>query len=128
MPQIFKIDQAATFSGMILLSVEPKVTFGGTEQERSGDGILKWELQLVAGFRQFDKTNNEVLKVGLTSHINPGDGIPPYTPVELVGFEVGVMDKKNKSGEILGAQIWYRCSEIRSTAAVNGRRSHAEGS
>lgn len=48
----------------------------------------------MAGFQQFGKINNEILKVGVVAHSNPGDGLPPYTPVELVGFEVGVMEKR----------------------------------
>lgn len=39
MPQTYKIDQAATFAGVVLLSVEPKVAFGSTEQDRTGDGV-----------------------------------------------------------------------------------------
>lgn len=121
--QTYKIDQAATFSGVVLLSVDPKVKFGQTEQDRTDDGIPKWEAQLIAGFRGFGgKTVNEVIKVGLTSHTNPGDGVNPYTPVELVDFEVGVMERKNRNQEITGVQVWYRAREIRSTAATNGRR------
>ena len=52
MPQTFKIDQAATFDGVILLMVEPKVAFGGTEQDRNKDGLPKWEAQVVAGFKR----------------------------------------------------------------------------
>lgn len=121
--QSFKIDQAATFAGVVLLAVEPKVQFGSTEQVHTTDGVPKWEAQLVAGFRGFgDKTVNEVIKVGLTSRTNPGEGIAPYTPVELVDFEVGVMERKNRNNEITGVQVWYRAREIRSTAATNGKR------
>lgn len=59
MPQTYKIDQAATFAGVVLLSVEPKVAFGSTEQDRTGDGVPKREAQLVAGFHQFGKISNE---------------------------------------------------------------------
>ena len=123
--QSFKIDQAGTFTGIALLAVEPKVVFGSTEQDRTTDGVPKWEAQLVAGFRGFgNKTINEVIKVGLTSHTNPGDGIAPYTPVELVDFELGVMERKNRNNEITGVQVWYRAREIRSTAVTNGKRSY----
>lgn len=121
--QTYKIDQAATFTGIALLAVEPKVAFGSTDQDRTSDGIPKWDAQLVAGFRGFGgKTVNEVIKVGITSHTNPGDGIPPYTPVELVDFELGVMERKNRNNEITGVQVWYRARELRSTAATHGRR------
>jgi hypothetical protein len=133
-PQTYKIDQAATFAGVVLLSVEPKLAFGSTEQERTGDGVPKWEAQLAAGFRQFGKINNEILKVGVAAHANPGDGLPPYTPVELVGFEVGVMPKEKKDRDTgttqqVGISVWYRCDELRSTAATGNLRKvhHAEG-
>jgi hypothetical protein len=131
-PQTYKIDQAATFAGMVLLSVEPKLVFGTTEQERTGDGVLKWEAQLAAGFRQFGKISNEILKVGVAPHTNPGDGLPPYTPVELVGFEVGVMPKSKRnpdgSERILGVQVWYRAEQLRPISSTAPRKHHLEGS
>jgi hypothetical protein len=131
--QSFKIDQAATFTGVALLSVEPKVQYGRSEQDRTTDGVPKWEVQVVAGFRGFGgRTNNEVIKIGMTCHTNPGDGINPYTPVELVDFEVGVMpderkDKETGEKKIVGVKVWYRAREIRSTAATNGRRPGQSG-
>jgi hypothetical protein len=134
MLQSFKVDQAATFASVILLSVEPKLGFKSTEQERTGDGVPKWECQVVAGFRQFGRVVNEVIKVGVVSHTNPGDSVVPYTPVELVGFEVGVMPKEKKDRDTgttqqIGISVWYRCDELRSTAATgNLRKVHpAEG-
>ncbi len=130
MPQTFRIDQAATFDGVILLSVEPKLAFGGTEQDRTKDGLPKWEAQVVAGFKAFDRTNNEVLKIGLASYTNPMEGLTPYAPVQLIDFEVGVMarERRNKetgASEMTGVQIWYRCGEIRSTSATgHSRRPH----
>jgi hypothetical protein len=128
MPQTYKIDQAATFAGVVLLSVEPKLAFGSTEQERTGDGVPKWEAQLAAGFRQFGKINNEILKVGVAAHANPGDGLPPYTPVELVGFEVGVMPKTKRnpdgSERILGVQVWYRAEQLRAISSTASRKLH----
>src|SRR5947209_19681159 len=96
MPQTFKIDQAATFSGVVVLSIEPKRDFGSETQAVTSDGVPKWEAQLAAGFRQFNRTVNEVLKVGLVSHTNPADEIQPYQPVELIDFEVGVMPRERR--------------------------------
>lgn len=125
--QTFKIDQAGTFTGIALLAVEPKVQYGSTEQDRTTDGVPKWEAQLVAGFRGFGgKTMNEVIKVGITSHGNPGDGIAPYTPVELIDFEVGVMERRNRNQEITGVQVWYRAREIRSTSSTKHQRNGGE--
>jgi hypothetical protein len=64
-PQTYKIDQAATFAGVVLLSVEPKLTFGSTDQDRTHDGVPKWEAQLATGFHQFRKVNNNILKAGV---------------------------------------------------------------
>lgn len=134
MQQQFKVDQAATFASVILLSVEPKLGFGSTEQERTKDGTHRWLVQLVAGFRQFGRVANEVITVTVASYSNPGDALTPYSPVELVGFEVGVMphERKNRDTgqkEIVGVKVWYRCDEVRSTAAISiGRKLHsAEG-
>lgn len=128
MPQTYKIDQAATFAGVVLLSVEPKVAFGSTEQDRTGDGVPKWEAQLVAGFHQFGKISNEILKVGVVAHTNPGDGLAPYTPVELVGFEVGVMERKSRDGQVIGVQVWYRAEQLRAISSTVSRRHQSDGS
>lgn len=121
MPQNFKVDQAATFANVILLSSAPKLKFGSdVDQEMTkGDNPLpKWEVQVAAGFHQFGKITNEVLKVGVAAAKDPSEGVQPYSPVELVGFEIGVMEKTDKSGQVIGAQIWYRAEQIRSTAAT----------
>ena len=120
MPQNFKVDQAATFANMILLSSAPKLKFGSdVDQECAKDGTPKWEIQVAAGFSQFGKIQNEVLKIGVAAAKDPADGIQPYSPVELVGFEIGVMEKTGKDGSIIGAQIWYRAEQIRSTSATS---------
>lgn len=119
MPQNFKIDQAATFANMIVLSSAPKLKYGSdVDQECTKDGTPKWEVQVAAGFHQFGKITNEVLKVGVASDKDPAQGLPPYSPVELVGFEVGVMEKTGKDGSPIGFQVWYRAEQIRSTAAT----------
>jgi hypothetical protein len=122
-PQTFKVDQAATFSAVVLLSCEPKLAFGSTEQDKDRDGTPKWELQLVGGFRQFGRTVNEVIKVGVVSDKNPAEGIPSFSPVQLVNFEVGVMER-TKNGEFVGVQVWYRAESVRPIGAVpSGRKS-----
>ena len=122
MIQNFKIDQAATFDSIRLLSVAPKTAFGDQyRQETTKDGVPKWEAQLVAGFRQFGRTQNEIIKVGIAAEHDPGEGIAAASPVELVDFEIGVMEKTKRdsnTGEerVIGVQVWYRCGQIRSTA------------
>jgi hypothetical protein len=133
MPQTYRVDQAATFNGVVLLSVEPKVTFGSAEQDHTSDGVPKWEIQCAAGFRQFGKVSNEILKVGIASHRNPGEGITPYSPVELVDFEIGIMPKERKDREtgqtsVVGVQVWYRCSDVRALSTIGGRKPFAVAS
>jgi hypothetical protein len=128
----FKVDQAATFAGVAFLSSEMKLKFGSqTDQECAKDGTPKWVVQVIAGFRDsFGKVQNEVLKIGVASHRDPGEGVAPYTPIVLVGFEVGVMEKtkRDQDGQekIIGVTVWYRCSEIRSTAATSSRSAKSE--
>lgn len=131
-PQVFAVDQAATFGAVLALAANPKTALGSDEQQTTKDGGKKWEVQLSAGFRQFGKTNFETIKVGVVADKDPLDGITPGTPVQLVGFQVGVMDKQIRDKETgqsktVGAQVWYRADEIRSTAATgsttNGKRA-----
>ncbi|MQA17030.1 MAG: hypothetical protein GEV09_23730, partial [Pseudonocardiaceae bacterium] len=86
MIQNFKIDQAATFDYVRLLSMEPKTAFGDQfRQETTKDGVPKWEAQLVAGFRQFGKTQNEIIKVGIRLARRPpsSSGWPPTSTRSL---------------------------------------------
>lgn len=128
----FKIDQAATFQGVAFLASQPKTAFRSTVQETTKDGTPKWEVQVVAMFRtQFGGVQNEVLKVGVASHRNPGEGLQPYTPVELASFEVGVMEKTKRNPEtgeekVIGLQVWYRAAEIRPLTAVAGKSPRGE--
>lgn len=121
MPQTFIVDQTATFQAVAFLSAEPRIEFGTRDkQEVTKDGTPKWDLQLVAGFRDnFGKVNNEVIKVGLASHKNPAESIGMYQPVQLVRFTVGVMEKtaRDDRSKVIGHTIWYRCDDVRPTAA-----------
>lgn len=124
----FKIDQSATFAGVAYLSCDPKRKYGSDQQEQTKDGIPKWDVQVVAGFRdQFGKTQNEVMKIGVASVKDPGAGLTPYTPVSLVNFEVGVMEKTKRNGDgeerVIGVQVWYRAAEIRPTSATTASKS-----
>ncbi len=125
MIQNFKVDQAATFDGVRLWSCEPKAAFGDQDrQEKTKGGVPKWELQVVASFRRFGRAENEIIKVGIAAERNPGETIPLGTPVQLVDFEIGVMEKRNSDGHVTGAQVWYRCAQVRPTAAVPNGAGH----
>lgn len=120
MPQTFIVDQAATFVALAFLSAEPRIEFGTKDkQETTKDGLPKWDLQLVAGFRDnFGKVSNEVIKVGYAHLKNPAESIGMYQPVQLVNFTVGVMERtaRDDRSKVLGHTIWYRCDEIRPSA------------
>lgn len=129
-PQTYKIDQAATFGQLVLLQVEPK-SFNGGPQETTKAGDLKWEAQFLAGFRGFgDKQEYSTIKVGLVGAKNPGEGIAPMSPVELIGFEIGVMERTKKlpdgTEKIIGVTVWHRAESMRSTASTGSKRASTE--
>ena len=100
MPQNFKIDQAATFESVLFLSCEAKTAFGDQyRQETTKDGLPKWQLQLVGRFRQFGRATNEIINVGIVAEGNPAEDLTPATPVHLIDFEIGVMDRKDRDGK-----------------------------
>ena len=116
MPQTFVVDQSATFEAVALLSVEPKKQFGAETQDTNKDGVPKWEAQVVAGFKDnFGRVNNEVIKIGITSPKNPGENLSLYTPVQLVNFTVGVIEKtaKDDRAKVIGFTVWYRADALR---------------
>lgn len=111
----------------MFLSSAPKTAFGDNHrQEVTKEGLPKWEAQFAACFAQFGRATNEIIKVGVAAERDPGEGLDPSTMVQLVGFEIGVMDKKNREGQVIGAQVWYRCQEIRSLAATGRSSKNAE--
>lgn len=133
MPQTFVIDQAATFTGVAFLQSEPKRAFQSDQQDVLADGRGKWEVQVVAGFRDnFGNSTHEVMKVNVASATDPGDGLAPYTPVQLINFVVGVVPAemgtdRNGGQKVKGGSTWFRADEIRSTAVPSGgsRRNSA---
>ncbi len=136
MPQTFVIDQAATFAGVAFLESAPRLAFQSDQQDRTADGTPKWDISLVAGFKDsFGRSQHEVIKVGIASHQNPGEGLPPYTPVQLVNFVVGVVPpevRKDNQGreKLVGGTTWYRADSLAPAhvaPASGGRRQQAAG-
>ncbi|MGW1306732.1 hypothetical protein ACWD5R_44960 [Streptomyces sp. NPDC002514] len=132
MPAIFHVDQARTFKMVMFLSSAPKTVFGNNaQQDTTKDGIPKWEVQVVATFEQFGKIENEILKVGVASHADPGQSVGGPQPVELVGFRVGVSPAekrtdKNGNERVVGGTAWYQADEIRALSAVpSGRKAES---
>lgn len=131
----FKIDQTASFPmGVIYLACEPKLQRGSQEQDRvKASGQFKWESHLLVGVRNgFGQLGFETLKVGIATDTqrNPMEGVNPQTPVQLIDFEIGVMEKTKRNPEtgqdmVIGVNVWYRASEIRPTSSTAGTGSKA---
>lgn len=125
-PTTFKIDQGATFEALMALSGCPKTAFGDPyRQETTKDGTPKFELELAARFRQFGKATNEIIKVGIVAESDPFEGLEFPAFVQLIDLEIGVMDKKNRDGQVIGAHVWYRCAEVRPLHATGPRTRQA---
>ncbi|MBF6358469.1 hypothetical protein IU449_28640 [Nocardia higoensis] len=135
MPQTFVIDQAATFTAVAFLSSAPRMVFGKDgEQDRTVDGLPKWEVQCVAGFRDMrGNASHEVIKVNVAAHTDPGADLASFTPVQLVGFIVGVVppevrkDERTGRERLSGGTVWYRADSIRSTAVPANARTTKAG-
>jgi hypothetical protein len=80
--QNFTVDQAKTFSSLLLLAVEPKTAFGDQyRQEVTKEGTPKWTAQIAAEFTAFGRSQRELINVGLASEKNPGENLAPGTQV-----------------------------------------------
>ena len=132
MPQTFVIDQAATFAGVAFLETVPRLAFGTQDQDRTSEGVPKWDVSLVASFRDaFGRSQHEVIRVGVASPQAPGEGLAPYTPVQLVNFVVGVVppeirkDSRTGQDKVSGGSTWYRADAIQPLQQTGGRRQQA---
>lgn len=132
MPQIFAVDQAATFSGVAFVQSTPKTVFGQPDvKATTQDGRIKWEVQLICGFKdQFGNQSHEIIKVNIASYTDPGEGLNQYTPVQVVNFVVGVVppeigQDKNGNQKVRGGSTWFRADEIRSLATPSNGRTKA---
>jgi hypothetical protein len=120
--QNYKIDQARTFGSLMLLGVSPKFAFGDNQrQETSRAGVPKWVAQLAAEFRAFGRPVRELINVTIESEKDPGAGLTPGTFMELIDFEIGVMEKRNRDDQVVGVQVWYRASAMRPISATGPR-------
>ncbi|MEV0938719.1 hypothetical protein AB0J05_49665 [Streptomyces phaeochromogenes] len=132
MPAIFHVDQARTFKMVMFLSSAPKTEFGNNaKQAVNKEGVPQWVVEVVAGFEQFGRITNEVLKVNITAHRDPAEalgGMPQ--PVHLDGFRVGVSPvetKKDKNGNdvVRGGTAWYGADGLTAANAVPASRKTA---
>jgi hypothetical protein len=123
----YKINTRETFAAMLLLSSGPRMRYGTDEQDITQNGERKWSAELAvtmhpeAGRRPV----SEVISVGLIGgNEDPARSIMPGTPVEVDGFQVGVMapEKREGSNRISGGKAYFSATAIRPAAGVNGQR------
>ena len=69
----------------------------------------------------YGQTVRELLTIGVDADKDPGAELMPGTLVDLIDLEIGVMEKRNRDGQVVGAQVWYRASTIRPTSAAGAR-------
>lgn len=116
----FKIDQSTTFGSVHLMSVEPKTEFKSDQQQTDkSTGDPKWTAKVAVTYQVFGRNESEILNVNLTSRNDPGEGVAPFSPVDLVGLEVNVGEKRNRENQTVpGITQWYRADEIKAAAAA----------
>lgn len=131
------IDQAQTFAAVIFMGSEPKAKFEGTGQmkedgkekmrlagqDTNADGIPKWSVQVslaprhIPGAKMQDKP--EMVNISFTTEKDPGEGVHPGLPVELVNLAFH-HDKQR-------GMAYWSASEVRPLNAVPAGKSKAEG-
>jgi hypothetical protein len=126
MPQqkTLKIDPVRTFASVMFIGSTAKLVYGDSSgrQEKNRAGVPKWSEQVAAEFRTpYGQTVRELLTVGVDADKDPGAELLPGTLVDLIDLEIGVMEKRNRDGQVVGAQVWYRASTIRPTSATGAR-------
>jgi hypothetical protein len=89
-----KIDQGASFSLAILMSVQPKMKFNNGrptgEQDANANGVPKWAAQVTIADRETGQA--DLIKVTVTNAHNPGDAAPPGSAVHFENLGIGIMN------------------------------------
>jgi hypothetical protein len=134
MPGTFVIDTAATFAAPpLLMGCAPKVKYGSTEQDVSATGEKKWEAACAVTFHPGApgmRPVSEVLNVTVTGPAtNPGEHIPPGSPVEFDGFRVGWSAPETRGdGRVRGGKPWFQSTGVRSSLHSGRQVKAAEAS
>lgn len=125
----FVINAAETFQRVIFMSCAEKVDFKTGAVETNPQGVPKWTIEAAVTFHPGApgmRAQSEVITATITQHGNPGDGVMPGSPVELLGLRVGFsIPERNERGGVRGGKPWYQASGIRPAGAM-GRPSKAE--
>lgn len=131
----FTVSASETFSNVLLMASGPRLRFGTDEQDVSKAGEKKWELTCAVTFRAENgmRAQSEVIQLTCTGGAaDPAASIAPGTPVELLGFRVGISTPEQRTNErgsrIVGGKPWFQCSGVRpASPGSNGRPLAAAG-
>jgi hypothetical protein len=89
-----KIDQGASFSMAILMSVQPKMKFQNGrrtgEQDVSSIGVPKWAVQVSVADKETGQA--DLIKVTVTANHNPAESAQIGTPVFFENLGIGIMN------------------------------------
>jgi hypothetical protein len=119
MPGAFTIDTPRTFALLMLMSTTRKTKFGTDEPDLAADGRPKWSAQ-VAGTWLAEpgrRPVSEVLEITITADRDPGESIPPGSPVHIEGLRVGVSTPERTERGVRGGRAWYSADALRPAQA-----------
>lgn len=128
MPGTFAIDITNTFATALLMASAPKMRFGTQEQDITANGERKWEVQAAVTFHAEHgmRPVSEVISITVAAGTDPAASIPPGTPVEFVGFRLGISaPERGQNDRIRGGKAWYQASGLRPVHARQGKQEQA---
>lgn len=92
------VDVPATFVGLALLRVEPKMQRKDRDNPNSEqvpaqdkNGVPKWTVHLSVETKSFENTKFDNIEITVTSPNKPGEGIPENSKVTVQGLTLGMM-------------------------------------
>jgi hypothetical protein len=114
------VDTVRTFSVLIFMGSEPRADFNTGEHQRSKDGVLKWSVTVAAQTIPVNgqRSAAETLSVTIVSPTDPGQDLPPGTPVVLEDLRAGVMDPEQRGEKIRGGRLYWQSTGVRPLVAA----------
>jgi hypothetical protein len=113
----YTINTAATFAAVFLMASGPRTKYGTTEQDRTAEGLPRWECQLAVTFlaEPGQRPVSDVLSVTIAAEHDPAASITPGTPVELTDLRLGVSqaEARQDGRGVRGGRPYYTASGIR---------------
>lgn len=107
MPQSYIVDVSKTWESAIYITCEPRMVFvegkATQEQERTKEGLRRWTLSVAVTPREGEfRKRPEILQIGVANQEDPSISLQIGSPVDLLGFEVGLMN----------GQPWHRAEAV----------------